>query len=130
MGLKNEKNPRKAILQRFVIFSVEILFWQSFATGQQFSAAVYPHQIHRGYTNKDGLPPGSIEKIVCDSEGIPHVYAADTFFVLQDNGWVEETGGSRWFEVTQEVDNFFLPSTLNYIEYLNVFSTVVLLGSS
>ena len=112
MGLKKEKNPRKATLQRFVIFLVEILFWQPLATGQQFSAELYPHQVHRGYTNKDGLPPGNIEKIVCDNEGIPHVYAADTFFVLKDNGWVEETGGSRWFEATQEMDEFFLPSIL------------------
>ena len=112
MGLKKEKNPRKATLQHFVIFLVEILFWQPLATGQQFSAELYPHQVHRGYTNKDGLPPGNIEKIVCDNEGIPHVYAAETFFVLKDNGWVEETGGSRWFEATQEMDDFFLPSIL------------------
>ena len=32
-----------------------------------FCRTLPKHQVHRGYTNKDGLPPGNIEKIVCDN---------------------------------------------------------------
>ena len=66
---KNEKNPRKATLQRFVIFLGEILFWQPLMTGQQFSAERYPHQVHRVIQQRL-TTPGNIEKIVCDNEGI------------------------------------------------------------
>ena len=76
MGLKKEKNPRKATLQHFRDFLGRNFILAALATGQQF-CRILPHQVHRGYTNKDGLPPGNIEKIVCDNEGIPHVYAAD-----------------------------------------------------
>ena len=68
------------------------------------SGVLHEHQVHTGYTDQDGLPPGGIMRIFCDRDGIPHVLAADRFFVLRGERWVEELRPPTGFDHPLEKD--------------------------